>query len=479
MAKTSKTKSIDKLTKLAEEYGVKDNPVIQELIEKYCSIQDLIEQMKVQIEKDGLTCTKVYSNGKENVYAHPLLDATKKFQDIQIAFYDSNKSQIDYCGLDTEGARDKKTFTYPATAYYVKFIRTESTNYQIELGSTATSYAPYSNECPISGWTGAEIEQRRKNLFDVSSIEQGTINAYGADQPSSARVRSGFVNVLGALRYVLSIQSGYTCDYVFFYNGQKSLINYIQMPSNKTFMAPDNCEYTRFTFLNINSATVTPSEIDEVQLEIGSTATDYEPYTGNQISVTFPTEAGDSGTVYGGTLTLNPDRTGTLVVDRADVDMGTLSWVVNSTTKNGKYRCTSNGIADVVKRQRDTTVAANILCEKYATLSFDTVWNEYTGVSINANGNIDVYDPNYNTSGSAADFKSSVSGTRFIYELASPQTYQLTAEQVSGILTTLYGQNNIWADTGDVTITAPRDTKLYIDGKLAEIQATILENIGG
>ena len=81
MAKTSKTKSIDKLTKLAEEYGVKGNPVIQELIEKYCSIQDLIEQMKVQIEKDGLTCTKVYSNGKENVYAHPLLDATKKFQD--------------------------------------------------------------------------------------------------------------------------------------------------------------------------------------------------------------------------------------------------------------------------------------------------------------------------------------------------------------------------------------------------------------
>lgn len=29
--------------------------------------------------------------------------------------------------------------------------------FQLELGSSATSYAPYSNECPISGWTGAEV----------------------------------------------------------------------------------------------------------------------------------------------------------------------------------------------------------------------------------------------------------------------------------------------------------------------------------
>ena len=66
-----------------------------------------------------------------------------------------------------------------------------------------------------------------------------------------------------------------------------------------------------------------------------------------------------------------------------------------------------------------------------------------------------------------------------VYKLAEPQTYQLTAEQVSGILETLYGTNNIWANTGDVEVTYPADTKLYIDGKLAEIQATILENIGG
>ena len=37
---------------------------------------------------------------------------------------------------------------------------------QFELGSTATAYVPYSNICPISGHTGAEIEQRGKNLLE-------------------------------------------------------------------------------------------------------------------------------------------------------------------------------------------------------------------------------------------------------------------------------------------------------------------------
>ena len=30
-------------------------------------------------------------------------------------------------------------------------------NFQLELGSAATSYAPYANICPISGWTGANV----------------------------------------------------------------------------------------------------------------------------------------------------------------------------------------------------------------------------------------------------------------------------------------------------------------------------------
>ena len=47
------------------------------------------------------------------------------------------------------------------------------------------------------------------------------------------------------------------------------------------------------------------------------------------------------------------------------------------------------------------------------------------------------------------EFKSAMSGVQLCYELATPLTYQLTPQTV----TALVGQNYVWADTGDVTVT--------------------------
>lgn len=63
-------------------------------------------------------------------------------------------------------------------------------------------------------------------------------------------------------------------------------------------------------------------------------------------------------------------------------------------------------------------------------------------------------------------------GAQVVYELATPITYHLTPQEI----TTLLGQNNIWADTGDMSVTYRADTKLYIDKKFTELQALILEN---
>lgn len=48
--------------------------------------------------------------------------------------------------------------------------------------------------------------------------------------------------------------------------------------------------------------------------------------------------------------------------------------------------------------------------------------------------------------------------TTFVYELATPTTYQLTPQEVK----TLLGTNNLWADTGDTSAEYSADTKLYI-----------------
>lgn len=44
---------------------------------------------------------------------------------------------------------------------------------------------------------------------------------------------------------------------------------------------------------------------------------------------------------------------------------------------------------------------------------------------------------------------------------------------------TFFGINNIFADVGNISMEYSADIKLYIDGKIAELQATVLENIGG
>lgn len=46
-------------------------------------------------------------------------------------------------------------------------------------------------------------------------------------------------------------------------------------------------------------------------------------------------------------------------------------------------------------------------------------------------------------------------------------------------VTTLKGKNSFWANTGNVNVKYLLDVKTYIDNKIAELQATMLENIGG
>lgn len=65
------------------------------------------------------------------------------------------------------------------------------------------------------------------------------------------------------------------------------------------------------------------------------------------------------------------------------------------------------------------------------------------------------------TATSSADARSWLvdQGCTFVYYLATPTTYQLTPQQVS----TLYGQNNVWVDTGDISVTYQASIKGYID----------------
>lgn len=111
-----------------------------------------------------------------------------------------------------------------------------------------------------------------------------------------------------------------------------------------------------------------------------------------------------------------------------------------------------------------------IKCSMFKTNIGGGAYDEHT--IYNADNTIIVCDSGYTD---IQAFTTAVTGQTIVYPLATPITYTLTLIEVR----TLLGQNNIWADTGDVDVQYAADTKLYIDNKFTELQAMILENIGG
>ena len=357
--------------------------------------------------------------------------------------------------------------------FYVRSVYFEITNgntYNISTfialakGSTVpTAWTPYSNICPISGWTEANVTRTGKNLlakpFDYLAnipktlenfffIKAGTYQ-FSFDTITATSWRIGILmkdadgNNLSDNKYRPYIWMSWNAGNQCWIEGGNGTNKSLQIT-----IAEDCYIRLAFGIGDTTSSTVATG----AQLELGSTATSYEPYTGNQISVTFPSSA---GTVYGANVTVNPDRTGTLVVDR--VYMGLTSALVAGVTDDGMetmmFRILANGVAP---NQRSNIVP---ICSHYKSVAWSAQpWYIDLGISLENQVYIRIKDMRFST---LQEFKDYVDtqDIQIVYPLYTPITYQLTTHQV----TTLLGSNNIWSDTGDIDVDYCADTKLYIE----------------
>lgn len=147
-----------------------------------------------------------------------------------------------------------------------------------------------------------------------------------------------------------------------------------------------------------------------------------------------------NGTVYGGSLDVT---TGVLTVDRAIVDLGTLTWVA----QQARHFYYTTGIANVIERPATNNDVADIMCSTAKSVSANAV-DVTSGalIGIVTNGNIQYrFDEMPST---ATEFKTAVTGHMLLYSLATPTTVQLTSTQVQMLL----GNNTLWADSGDSTL---------------------------
>ena len=311
----------------------------------------------------------------------------------------------------------------------------------------------------ITGWTEAKVFDTGKNLVDESTaigfnasvtVDGGYISVtknassnypaahidvylrVGVTYTVSATCTQATAQAKLAIRniapssVIVASASGYFTD------GQRKSVTYTPTISGMYRVALFSCWGTADTSTAI---------FTDVQCEVGSTATTYEPYTGTTTTTVL------GRTVYGGTVDV---VTGVLTVTWVAARIGALAWGYNS---SGNYFYTSS----VNKK----TGAFNIMSDIYATAKVDDVtkMGDYHIKGLAANNNVFVTDSRYTT---VADFKTA-NDQRYIYvEVATPQTYNLTTHEVE----LLAGQNNVWADTGDISITYGHDPNKLVNPTL-------------
>lgn len=411
--------------------------------------------------------------------------------DLLGRWYDSSGTSIsgtDFVIVAVGNTQGTNTRNVPAdAATFILYARsggdtTTFSDVQAEVGSTATSYAPYSNECPISGWTGMNGKRTGKNLLSVSmtsrtvgGIEQsvsndGTVSLTGTSTAlylgvvGTVKLRAGSYAVNGmksnsfsstlqirvgdASGTTLATDSGSGADFVL--DKDTTVACVIRIPSGKTL--------------------TTPLVVEPMIRLASDSDTTYALYSGESLSVSWQDTA---GTVYGGTMTVNEDGSGELISNMASVDLGTLAWGKNTDSFGINFY--SDSLRDLIKQSTGSMFVQNIICSNYKTLSWANYATPTSDMCCSQTAKqIRIRDSSLESL-DYTDFKTAMSGVQFVYELAEPVKYQFeNIEQ----LTTLIGTNNVWVDTGDVTVTYQSTTSRseYIVGMIGRAIEVFDEN---
>ena len=173
----------------------------------------------------------------------------------------------------------------------------------------------------------------------------------------------------------------------------------------------------------------------------GTRPTVYEPYQAQTITIPF------GQTVYGGTVDVTE---GKLTVDRAKKSEMTRG---AKDTSNKLYQIA--GLSDA-QFWTSTGSAPPIISTALTTLGLEPA-------RLSASPCITQYGSRFYVGGyigKESELDALLQSLEFVYELATPIVYDLTPTEV----TTMLGTNNIWADTGDVTVEYPyNDTSKNAD----------------
>lgn len=336
---------------------------------------------------------------------------------------------------------------------------------------------------PISGWTGANVIRTGRNIFGGNLLRDGIkaaipsasdnadIRAINYD--ASAEVNSSFTYAVGlngkfkentAYTFIVTLMKkkkkadGLGSNIRIYYtDGTNINISVSDFNTKETKLVVTDPNKTVDRITKVYESGTTWVYYDESGLFEGVlTLSDFEQYIGE----TYPVTWEDVGTVYSGTLDV---INGTLTKEYTIITFdGSTDFTMPAA---GRFRTTLPADAiepnrfagesfgwcshyNVVTRMTNTEFYATDFCTIYCSSNFSS-----------ANKLAYFTDSRFTT---LADFKQYLAaqvtaGTpvQYVYKLAEPVTYSVSPMEIL----TLLGKNNIWADTGDTSITYVADAE--------------------
>ena len=395
-------------------------------------------------------------------FSGSLTNAGASFLDLQDA--DGNHGYITPAAL---GMTAGTTYTNQAVSYssaattkikkivyyrYPSFTNPVFDNLMLVEGTTAPSaFIPYENICPITGWTGVDIDRTGENLcFNPTGNTSVTENP-NILYPSG----DGLGIIVNNTLYTAYAKVAKNTDYTFSCTGtpQRHIVygldgypavgvicHSLAVSGSGSVYTFNSGNYDYVAVYYCNDIANAPTNI---QINLGSTASPYAPYTGETTTLSFPS------TVYGGTAEAAEDGSGQGSGTYGYVDMGTLNWQYDTSVTYPYFW--AYGFGPSVKPVPNNATKAGLVCSQYETITANDGFagTKARGVCLNTSPRFICYDPTYTDKNT---FASAMSGVQLAYELATPVTYHLDPVQA---MTALRGINTMWSDTnGDLTVEA-------------------------
>ena len=186
--------------------------------------------------------------------------------------------------------------------------------------------------------------------------------------------------------------------------------------------------------------TISTSDVQTFQLETGSTATTYSAYvTPSVVTDTF------GQTIYGGTRDLTTDKAS---VTYKHYDLSQITW--SGGIIGGQMWCWYvDKSADGLKLPTNSAIFDG-LCDRYTPIRYNGVSTGENTIALRSNGYLYVNN-----------------GSDTVEPTGEVIIAYATAQEITGLtpheIDTLYGDNNIYADTGTTTVEYRADIDLALN----------------